>query len=292
MSLDIRSFTEKLRVTDGAWGTQLQALGLPPGNPPEIWNASSPASVEKVAAGYVQAGSDVIITNTFGANKFVLDSHGAADRVAALAEAGARISLKAVEGTDVKVFGSIGPTGKIVMMGDVSPDELGAAFTEAAEALQWGGVDAIVLETFNELDEARIALEAVKSACQLPVILSMTFASGADGTSTMMGNSPADLAKLAGKYGADGIGANCGTGPENYVKVARMFREVTDLPLWIKANAGLPELVKGKTTFPMGPEEFASFVPQLAEAGANFIGGCCGTTPDHIRRVREAVDGL
>ncbi len=292
MAFDLRSFTSRIRVTDGAWGTELQAMGLPPGSPPEIWNSSSPDSVLKVAQSYVKAGSEVILTNTFGANRFILASHGAEDRAGELAEAGAKISLQAA-GQDVRVFGSIGPTGKIVMMGEVSEEELTTAFAEAAEALAWGGVDGIVLETFNELDELKIALGAVRKATDLPIVVSMTFASGPDETATMMGNKPADLVAAAVSGGADAVGANCGVGPDNYVRVCRLLREATDLPIWIKANAGLPQVTaSGKTVFPMGPDEFAACVAKLADAGASFIGGCCGTGPAHIRAIRAAVDNL
>ena len=289
MALDLRQFATAIRVTDGAWGTELQKAGLASSSPPELWNTENPQAVEAVAQGYVDAGSDVIITNTFGANRLVLDPYGAADRIAELVEAGVSISRNAA-GERVKVFASIGPTGKIVMMGDVPEEQIAAAFSEAASAAVRGGPDAILLETFAELDEIRIALKAVRDTCDLPVVTSMTFDSGPDGTSTMMGSSPSDLAAAAESGGAAVVGANCGAGPENFVKVARMLREATGLPIWIKANAGLPEVLDGQTTFPMGPEEFASYVPQLIEAGANFIGGCCGTTPDHIRAVRAAVE--
>lgn len=289
MTMDLKSFAVAVRVTDGAWGTEFQNQGLAPGTPPELWNAEKPDAVEAVARGYVEAGSDVILTNTFGANRFILSAYGAADRAAELAEAGAAISRRAAGG-DVKVFASIGPTGKIVMMGDVPAEELTAAFAEAAAAVSRGGADAVVLETFNELDEAALALRAVRSACDLPVVVSMTFASGPDGTATMMGNQPADLAALAADQGAAAVGANCGCGPDNYIKVAAMLREATDLPIWIKPNAGLPQIVEGQTVFPMGPEEFASRVGRIIEAGANLVGGCCGTTPDHIRAVAAAVN--
>jgi len=287
VTFDLREFAATVRVIDGAWGTELQKLGLPAGSAPELWNVENAGAVEAVARGYVEAGSEIILTNTFGANRFILDSHGAGDRVAELAEAGAAISRRA--SGDAKVFASIGPSGKIVMMGDVPAEDLSAAFAEAAVAVERGGADAIVLETFNELEEARIALQAVRSACDLPVVVSMTFASGPDGTASMMGNTPADLAAVAESEGAAGVGANCGCGPDNYVKVAKLFHAATDLPIWIKSNAGLPEFVDGRTTFPMGPEEFASFTPKFIEAGADFLGGCCGTTPDHIRALAAAV---
>ena len=204
--------------------------------------------------------------------------------------AAAKISGNAAAGTDVKVCGSFGPSGKIVMTGETPQEELAAAFAETAAALARGGAEAIVLETFNELAEARIALKAAKEATGLPVVVSMAFAYGPHKAATMMGETPAALAALAEADGADAVGANCGVGPESYVRVARLLREATDLPIWVKPNAGLPVVEGGKTTFPMGPAEFASFVPKLLDAGASFLGGCCGTTPDHIRAIRRAVD--
>jgi len=288
VSLDLNDFASKVRVTDGAWGTELHAHGLPAGECPELWNSENPEAVEDVARSYVAAGSEIILTNTFGGNKFVLAPHGAGEHAGVLCEAGAQISRRAA-GETVKVFGSIGPTGKIVMMGEVPEEELAEAFAAAAGGLKRGQVDAIVLESFSELAEVRLAIRAVRKVTDLPIVASMTFASGPDKTNTVMGDSPADLARLAEEEGAGAVGANCGVGPDNYVKVARLLREATELPIWIKPNAGIPKIVKGRTAFPMGPEDFAGFVSPLVEAGANFIGGCCGTTPAHIRAVREAV---
>ncbi len=292
MAFDLKTYAATVRVTDGAWGTELQKAGMVAGSAPELWNWKNPEAVEAVARSYVQAGSDVIITNTFGANRFILASHGLAQRTAELAEQGVLISRRAADaaGRDVKVFASMGPSGKIVMADEISADELASGFSEAAEALEWGGADAILLESFAELEEIRIALKAVKQASQLPVVVSMTFASGPDGTATMMGDKPGDFAKACQVLGAAGVGANCGVGPENYVKVAQLLRQATDLPIWIKANAGLPIVEKGKTVFPMGPKVFADYVPKLIAAGATLIGGCCGTTPQHIAAVRAAVD--
>ena len=291
MTLDLKSFAAQARVTDGVYWTELQKKGLlTPGSCAEFLNADNPAAVEAVARSYVQAGSDVVMTNTLLAHRFGLAPYGAAGRAAELAEAAAGIARKAAAGTDVKVFGSFGPSGKIVMMGEVAEEDLAAAFAETAGALARGGAEAVVLETFNELAEAEIALRAVKKTCDLPVVVSMAFAYGPEKSATMMGNTPADLAAIAEANGADAVGANCGVGPDAYVGVAAMLREATDLPIWIKPNAGLPVVADGKTTFPMGPEEFASFVPQLIAAGAHFIGGCCGCGPDHIRAVRAAAN--
>ncbi len=289
--MDLRQFVQTPRLTDGAWGTQLQSLGLPAGASPELWNTENPDAIRRVAQSYVDAGSDVILTNTFGANRFILAQHGASDRVAELAEAGTALS-RAAAGESVKVFASIGPTGKIVMMGEVGEEELSDAFADTARGVARGGADAIVLETFNELDEAMLALEGVRGACDLPVVVSMTFTSGPDQAATMMGNTPADLARTAARHGAAAVGANCGAGPDRILNVAELLAKATDLPIWLKANAGLPVVVDGKTTFPMSPADFAGHAPRMIEAGANFIGGCCGTTPEHIRAVRETLDAM
>ncbi|MCE5326364.1 MAG: homocysteine S-methyltransferase family protein [Planctomycetaceae bacterium] len=287
--LDLKTFAKTIRVSDGAWGTELQTAGLVAGASPELLNVENPAAVAAVARSYVQAGSDVILTNTFGANRFILGSHHLADRTAELARAGAAISRREA-GDAVKVFGSMGPTGKIMMMQEAPEAEIAAAFAEAAVALAEGGVDAILLESFAQLDEISLALRAVREAVDLPVVVSMTFASGPDGTATMMGNTPGDMAAVAKEHGAAAIGANCGAGPAGFVKVARLFRAASALPIWIKPNAGLPQRgPDGKTFFPMSPQDFAAAGKSLIEAGANFLGGCCGTTPKHIAAVRRVV---
>lgn len=290
MALDLRAYAAKVCVTDGVYGTELQNVGCMAGRCPEFLNVEDPVAVERVARSYVQAGSDVIMTNSLSANRVALAAYDAADRAAELARAAVDIARRAAAGTDVKVFGSFGPTGKIVMMEEISCEDFSCAFAETAEALAAGGADAIVLETFNDLEEAEIALQAAKTVCDLPVVVSLVFAYGPDGTATMMGNTPEDLAAMAQASGADGIGANCGTGPDAYVRVAERLRARTDLPIWIKPNAGLPVVKEGRTTFPMGPVAMASYVPKLIDAGANFIGGCCGNGPEHIRMLREAVD--
>ena len=288
MDTPFAQFAGRVIVTDGAWGTQLQASGLPAGACPEEWNRSNPKAVQAVAASYVEAGSDVILTNTFRANRLALPAAGLSEAAASLAEAGAAISRRAA-GEDVRVFASMGPTGKILMMGEVSAEEVYEAFAEQASALARGGADAIVCETFTALDEVTQAVRAVTDNTDLPVIVSMTFDSGPDRTATVMGVTPADLAAAAAELGATAIGANCGTGPGHYVKVAALLRQATDLPIWIKPNAGLPVLKEGRTVFPMGPKDFAEFMPAIVDAGARFVGGCCGTTPDHIRAIRKTL---
>jgi len=256
MKLDLQDYVRRPRLTDGAWGTLLEKRGLPSGMAPDLWNVEKPEAIEAVARSYVEAGSEIILTNTFGVNRYVLDRQGASDRVGELAEAGVAISRKAAAGR-ARVFASIGPTGKIVMMQEISHNDFIAAFAETARAIAQAGPDAIVLETFNELEELRLALGAVRENCDLPVVTSMSFTSGPDGTATMMGNSPEDLARMAQEEGVDAVGANCGIGPDTYVQVARRLCAATTLPVWIKPNAGAPQVGRdGKTTFPVGPDEF------------------------------------
>lgn len=275
-------------LTDGAWGTQMQARGLPIGACPDAWNLTQPAKVEEVARAYVNAGSRVILTNTFGANRFVLARHGLEAQAGEINRAGAALSKRAAEGTNALVFASIGPSGKMLMMDEVSEDELRAAFSEQAQALAAGGADAIVIETMSDLDEACIALEAAK-ATTLPVVVSMTFDTGKDKDRTMMGATPEQAVARLETAGADVIGANCGQGIEGYVPIAARLRAATALPVWIKANAGLPELVDGKAVYRTSAEQFASFAPAVVSAGATFIGGCCGSSPDFIQTLKQRL---
>jgi len=275
-------------LTDGAWGTQLQARGLAPGETPDLWNLTQPQKVAKVARAYVEAGSQVILTNTFGGNRFRLAEAGASDKVKEVNEAGARISCAAAAGRAL-VFASIGPSGKMLMNGDVTAEELFAAFSEQAAALARGGADGLVIETLADLDEAAIAIRAVK-ATGLPVVASMVFDSGKDKDRTLMGVTPEQAAAGLIKAGADVIGSNCGQGIAGFVKIcARLKASANGQPVWIKGNAGLPKMVNGKATYETTPQEFASFIPALLAAGANFIGGCCGTSPEFIRAARQRL---
>ena len=283
----VQDFAGKVTLADGAWGTELDKLGCPPGFCREEWNVSRPEVVEQVPRAYVAAGSEVILTNTFGANRFVLAGHGLAERVAEFNRAGAAISKRGADG-QAKVFGSIGPSGKIVMRGEVNEDELFEAFREQAAALADGGADGLVVETMTELAEARAAVRAAKTT-GLPVVGCMTFDSGRDKTSTMMGVTPEQAAEALIDAGADIVGCNCGIGIDNYIVVAAKLRAATDRPIWVKANAGLPEIVDDKVVYRMKPEEFADKVKRLIEAGANVVGGCCGTSPAFIAAIRKAL---
>jgi len=270
-------------VTDGAWGTQLQQRGLPVGACPDAWNLTEPEKVEQVARAYVDAGSRIILTNTFGANRFVLARHDLADKVAEINRAGVEISKRAA-GDGALVFASIGPSGVMLMMGEVSEDKLQAAFAEQAEAIADGGADGIVVETMADPAEAKLAVAAAR-ASDLPVVACMVFDSGVDKDRTMMGTTVEQAAEQMMAAGADVIGSNCGQGIAGFVEICRRLKAATDRPIWIKANAGLPEVVDDQTVYRQTPAEFAEYVPRLIEAGASFVGGCCGTTPEFIEAI-------
>lgn len=267
-------------ITDGAWGTELQARGLSPGASPEIHGADHPEAPRAVARAYLDSGSAIILTNSFGGNRLTLKKHGAEDRVRELNLAAARSSVEEA-GDKARVFGSIGPTGTMVMMGDISVGELEEVFAEQTRALAEGGVHGIVVETMAELDELRAALRGARST-GLPVAACMTFDSGPEKDRTMMGVSVEDAAQAMEEEGADICGANCGLSVDRYLPICEAFRRVTDKPLWMKPNAGMPEVEDGRTRYRMTPDHFASEAVRLVDAGARFIGGCCGTNPDSI----------
>ena len=274
-------------VTDGAWATQLQARGLEIGVCAEAWNLSHPDRVEKVARRYVEAGSQVIITNTFGANRFALARHDLADRAAEINRAGVEVSLRAAAG-QARVFASMGPSGLMLVMDEVSPDEIQEAFAEQARAMAEAGAEGIVVETMSDPAEATLAVAAAVRT-GLPVVACMTFDWGKDLDRTMMGTTPEEAAEKLVAAGADCIGSNCGQGIEGFVAICRRLHAACDRPIWIKANAGLPEVIGGRTVYAQTAANFAQYVPALVEAGAAFIGGCCGTTPEFIKAVKDKL---
>ncbi|MGF7139105.1 homocysteine S-methyltransferase family protein [Roseimarinus sediminis] len=290
------TIAEKIRsgqilVSDGAWGTFLHQKGLKPGECPEMWNLDHEEQVYEIARSYIDAGSDMIETNSFGASSFKLSMFGVEDKVEAVNRAAAAISRKAA-GPDKHVLGSIGPTGKMLVMGDVSYEALYEAFAIQAKALADGGADALVIETMTDLDEARAAVSAARDYTSCEIICTMTFDAGPDGTfHTMMGVSPADMVEAMTAAGAHIIGANCGNGIENMIAIAKEIRSTgTQLPLLIHANAGAPVYRNGETHYLESPEQMAGWVNELLDAGANIIGGCCGTTPAHIQQIVQAVN--
>ncbi len=276
-------------VTDGAWGTELQARGLGLGEFPDVWNLLHPERVAEVAEAYVEAGSRIILTNTFGANRLRLGGHNLAERVHEINRRGVEISHEAAEGRAM-VFASIGPTGKLLITGETDETELQSVYQEQATALAEGGADALVVETMADLAEAKIAVAAARKT-GLPVVGCMVFDSGKDKDRTSMGTTVDQAVQGLLEAGADVVGANCGQGVAGFVNICRRIHAASQQPVWIKANAGLPELVNGRAVYRTTPDAFAHFVPQLMEAGANFIGGCCGTNPFFIRAVRQMVKG-
>lgn len=275
-------------ITDGAWGTQLQALGLPPGACADLWNLERPEAVAQVARAYVQAGSRIILTNTFRANRIALRDYGLAEKTVQINRAGAEISKQAA-GEKALVFASMGPCGKMLLSGEVSEEQLAEAFAEQAGALMQGGAHGLVIETMSDLTEGKIALAAAK-ATGLPVAVCIVFDSGPAKDRTMMGVSPEQAAEELSAAGADIVGANCGQGIEGFIPICERLRRATSLPIWIKPNAGMPELQEGRVVYRTTARQFAARVPALLEAGASFIGGCCGTTPEFIRAIARSKE--
>jgi methionine synthase I (cobalamin-dependent) len=275
-------------LTDGALGTELQARGLAAGELPDAWNLSRPDVVEEVIRAYVDAGSDIVLTATFRANRLALAAQELDGKVVEINRAGVAIARRAAAGR-ARVFGSIGPSGKLLLMGDITEQQLEGAFSEQAEIMAQAGADAIVIETMSDLAEAAIAVRAA-AASGLPVVASMVFDSGKNKDRTMMGATPERAAAQLEAAGAQAVGANCGVGIACYIDICRRLRAATGLPVWIKPNAGLPEMVDGRAVYRTSAEAFVAHVPALLSAGATYVGGCCGTTPDFIRAMRAVLD--
>lgn len=274
-----------MTLSDGAWGTEFQRLGAQLGACTDEWNLTKPELVRQVAESYVQAGSRVILTNTFRANSISLSHYGLHGECAAINRAGVKISRQAA-GNHALVFASIGPSGKLLLTKEVTPEQLSAAFFQQAQALAAESPDAILIETMTDIEEARIAgAEALKT--QLPVIVSFVFDSGKHKDRTMMGATPEQVAAAMDSEGVHAIGANCGLGIRQFIPICRRLAAASTLPVWIKPNAGLPEMSGGAAIYKITPEEFADAARELWEAGATFLGGCCGTTPHFIRTLAQ-----
>ncbi len=280
----------RVLISDGAWGTFLHQKGLKVQECPESWNIERPADVLDIAQSYVDAGADIILTNSFGGSPFKLAGYGLQDRTFEFSKAAAEISKKAA-GDQALVLGSIGPTGKMVMMGEVPEEELMKGMMEQARGLVAGGVDGIVVETMSDLEEARITIKAIKSVTDLDVACTFTFSRTQSGEyRTMMGAGVAEFLEMCSEAGAEVVGANCGNGTAGMIEIVREIRAIDDkIPILVHANAGLPRYMDGETVFPESPGEMAPQMKELVAAGANIVGGCCGTTPEHIRLIAEML---
>ncbi len=272
-------------ICDGAWGTELQARGLAIGTIPDTWNLTHPEQVEAVARAYVEAGSEVILTNTFRANAIAMHDCSEAD-IDAINREGVALSKQAA-GRQALVFASIGPTGKMLLSKGISREAMSAAFAAQARSLAAAGADALLIETMSDTEEARLAVEAAKPT-GLPVIASFAFDSGKNKDRTMMGTTPEAVAAAMVNAGADGVGANCGVGVEFAEPICQRLHAACALPVWIKPNAGLPVVENAAIRYATTAEYFASHFAALRDAGASFVGGCCGSTPEFVRALVAA----
>lgn len=278
-------------------GTQLMLAGLANGDCGEAWNLSHPDRVLKIQRNYAEAGADCLITNTFGGSRLMLKRHGHVEQLREINQAGARIAREAFNGREGFVLGDLGPLGAILEpYGELLQDEAHAAYKEQARALVEAGVDAIIIETQTSLEEMGVAIDASKAAGAPCVIASFAYDLSQDKSFyvTMMGVTPKRAAELAEEHGANIIALNCGTGMDmnGAATVAKRYREACSLPVMVQPNAGLPVLENMKAVYKQLPADMAKNVPDAISAGANIIGSCCGSTPEHTRAIREVVEKL
>ena len=292
---DPAALLERLRrgdllISDGATGTFLQQHGLEPGGCPEEFNSSQPEVVREMARQYFEAGSDFVLTNSFGGSVFMQKKYGYGERVVEFNRLAAEHARsQAIEGRFV--VGSVGPTGEFLEpLGPVSEKDMYNAFVEQVKALEEGGADAVVVETMTAMEEASLAVRAARENTSLVVMATMVFDKGPRGFFTMMGVTPEQAVHGMRDAGAHVVGSNCGNGIDNMVEIARRMRAETDGFLLIHSNAGIPAMRNGQIIYPESPEYMAERFSMLADMGVNIIGGCCGTGPEHIRALAAALD--
>ncbi|TPW17784.1 MAG: homocysteine S-methyltransferase, partial [bacterium] len=280
----------RILVFDGAMGTMLYAEGVPFTQCFDAMNQARPEVVRRVHQAYIDAGADIIETNTFGGNRFRLAEHGLDKQVAAINIAGARLAREAA-GEKAWVAGAVGPIGKpMAPIGVIPPEEVEAAFREQIAALVEGGVDLLVIETISDLHEMERAIAAARSVNpDLPIIAQMTFS---EEGKTLIGNKPIEIARRLSDLGVAAVGANCSVGPQGILDVIEKMVGAARVPLVAQPNAGLPHLVGGRLLYLATPEYFEEYMKRLVESGVTLVGGCCGTTPDHIRAIRRGAEGL
>jgi 5-methyltetrahydrofolate--homocysteine methyltransferase len=288
-----KTFAERLKageilVADGATGTNLQARGLPRGKPTEFWLMEQPEQVKQLHRDFIAAGSNIILTNTFGGSSIRLGVDGMAERAVELNMLAARLARQAAEGTDTLVAGSIGPTGQLIKpLGPLETETAFQSFAEQAKALAEGGVDLLVIETQFDIGEATQAVKAAHSVCSLPLVVSFSYDRG---TRTMMGVRAAQMAREFGALDVSVLGVNCGRSLEDNLQVLKELKEATSLPLWFKPNAGLPKLDENDNAkYDLTPEEMGLKVREGIAGGAQVVGGCCGTSPEHLRQIARSA---
>lgn len=281
---------KRVVITDGATGTWLAEKGeLLPGQPPELLNLSNPTAIRKAHQEYLEAGSEIITTNTFGANPFKLARLNLAEKTEEINRRAVLLARETRGDAQALIAGDIGPSGELLApLGNLSAKELASGYRKVISVLEDSGVDLFLLETFSSIQEAEIIAETISKTSSLPIIVSLTFTLGKRGPRTLMGESPEDAIRISGNS-IFGLGTNCGEGGRETITIISALKKETGLPLWAKPNAGRPRVLEGKTVFPENPEDTATTAQELAEAGAKFIGGCCGSTPAHIRAIKNRL---
>ena len=291
----LEAIAERVLLCDGAMGTELQNAGLEPGGCGEAWNLDYPERLLAIQRAYVEAGSDCLLTNTFGGCRIMLERHDHSDNVAAINKAGAELARQAFAGRSGFVIGDIGPFGGLMKPhGDIPEREVRSAFGEQAEALISGGADAIIVETQTALEELKLGIEAAKNAGATCVIGSMAYDVTRDGSRlrTMMGIGPEKAAEFMREAGVDVVALNCGSGVDVSwaAKAVKLYREVCDLPTMAQPNAGQPVLENLQVVYKQTPVDMVKELPVLLEAGVRIVGGCCGSTPGHISLFRKLIN--
>ncbi len=287
------TIVKRVLLCDGAMGTMLQKAGLSHGDCPEEWNVSKSDAVLNVHQEYFNAGSDIVLTNTFGGNPLKLAKYGMQEKVEEFNRKGAQIARQAA-GPDRYVLGDIGSCSELIEpYGDLSADQASQAFYEQAKALVSEDIDGLIIETMTDLEETKIALAAAKQATNLPIIVSLSYQTSRDCYRTLMGQKAVDCATALKEAGASVVGSNCGVGTLGMLEIIREIKSAeTGLPLLAEPNAGLPIVQNGVTIYPETPEEMAAHVRTLVDLGVRILGGCCGTTPDHIAAFRRALNDI
>lgn len=279
-------------VFDGATGTYLQNNGLEAGACPELMNIEYPEVVKNMASIYFDSGSDIVLTNSFGGNKFRLKHYGLENKVKEFNEVASSLA-KSVAPNGCYVAGSVGPTGEFIEpLGSVSESEMYDVFTEQIIALEKGGADAVMIETQMAIEEAEIAIKATKENTNLLIFSSMVFDKGPRGFFTMMGITPESAVQGMLEAGADVVGANCGNGIEKMYEISKIMRSKTEGLLMINSNAGIPTIKKEGIIYPETPEFMSEYYSKMIKVPVNILGGCCGTGPEHIESLRNVVDSL